>query len=1001
MGHDLFREIAITKHPIASTDREIEPGKLPDIYFEKTEVQGRDILLREDIPYEERVKQFKRDLQKLRAAYEPYMQNYLAEEKSLKRISYLKEFLFRYLEEGERFTDRDRKEAAWEKVVIPDYRGPVDEEGKWRGYYKCRFRPNSPVNHKERVILHFQCVDYKAIVYVNGNYVGGHEGFFAPFEFDITDYLEEENELVIECRNDYTILGTGPVLDGDKVYAATGPGFDDPYTGWHHCPPGAGVFGKVSLEVRPCVCIDDIFVRPDTDGHAVEVRIGITNYTGRVEEDYRLHIRLLPKNYTGQEIGGLEPVIHYIGLGKNEYRFVIPVRDYRLWEPETPYLYGAVAELGKDAELVSRHVNTFGMKKFICDESSEPKGKLYFNGRPIVLRGANEMGHLQQCVMTGDFDRLIDDILIAKLCNLNYYRITQRPVQEEIYDYFDMLGMMHQCDFPLFGFLRRNQYAEAIRQVEEMEHLIRTHVSTIMVTFINEPMCIRRTADPTDKYSTRYNIKGHRHLLRDELEAFFAAARKTIYIQNPDRVVKNVEGDYDPPTGEGMPDFHCYTMWYTNHAQPIGRLLKGYLPPVKPGWMTGCGEYGAEGLDNENIILERYPPEWLEKDELGRWYPDKIVRAQTHGTHGDWYREQTTVSDWVKASQKHQAEATKLMTDLYRRRADIINHTAIHLLTDAWPSGWMKTLVGCDRVPKPAYFSYMDALVRLRVNLYTDRRYVYDDEEIGVEAWLLNDTAASRRLVIYAELMDAASKTAYEAYRLAGSVDAAASVCAGIIPVKFGRVKEKTSMRLAASILDENGEVLHSEGLELTVYPRRAPLIRQEVRVTGDRAKAFAADLELNTAEDSRICICSETSPEALEDLGRLAREGGHAVLLLPDEDISLEVLGMELQAKGSKEVFFAGTYMEGTDLYMLYNKDKDYIDFVGRRYIVSDREGEYLAYTYGRNKDKERQKEKLPFAVRYRTGGGSLTVISLLWESRISYNPNLDEFLAGIIAGE
>ena len=31
-------------------------------------------------------------------------------------------------------------------------------------------------------------------------------------------------------------------------------------------------------------------------------------------------------------------------------------------------------------------------------------------------------------------DQLIEDILIAKLCNMNYYRITQRPVQDEIYE---------------------------------------------------------------------------------------------------------------------------------------------------------------------------------------------------------------------------------------------------------------------------------------------------------------------------------------------------------------------------------------------------------------------------------------------------------------------------------------------------------------------------------------------------------------------------------------
>lgn len=54
---------------------------------------------------------------------------------------------------------------------------------------------------------------------------------------------------------------------------------------------------------------------------------------------------------------------------------------------------------------------------------------MYLNGEQIRLRGANTMGHLQQCVIKGDTAQLIDDILLAKLCNMNYLRLTQRPVQ--------------------------------------------------------------------------------------------------------------------------------------------------------------------------------------------------------------------------------------------------------------------------------------------------------------------------------------------------------------------------------------------------------------------------------------------------------------------------------------------------------------------------------------------------------------------------------------------
>ena len=999
-----FKDIAMTKHPIGENDREVEPLHFPKQYFVKTaeEFPYGKVTFRQDISYQERTETMQQELKELKAHYLPYMSDFLPNQEQPYKQE-LKEFEFRYLGENEIFTERNREDVQWERVVIPDYRGPAQEDGKWRAYYRTSFSANTADRNK-RVIIRFQCVDYKALIYVNGNYAGGHEGFFAPFELDITNYLKENNELVIECHNDYTILGTGPVLDGDKIYAATGPGWDDPDTGWHHCPAGAGVFGKVTVEYRPLLYINDIFVRPDIDKDYCELRIGIMNYGDKVEEGFELEVDLMPKNYEGASIGSLNAVIHYVGIGKNEYRYLINTSDYRLWEPDSPYLYGAVLALRQSGRAVSHRTGTFGMKKFVSDETSTPKGKFYFNNRPFVLRGANEMGHLQQCVMKGDFELLIEDILIAKLCNLNYYRVTQRPVQEEIYDYFDMLGMMHQCDFPLFSFLRRPQFSEAIKQVTEMEHLIRGHVSTVMVTFINEPMRIRRTEDPNDKYSKRYEAKGHRHLLRDELEAFFAAARKAIYVENPDRVIKNVEGDYDSPTAEGMPDFHTYTMWYTNHGEPIGRLLKGYLPPVKTGWMIGCGEYGAEGLDNLNIILEKYPKEWLTLREDGSWLPDKIRSAQTHSVHGDWYQEQSTIEAWVQESQKHQAAATKLMTDTFRRRADVMNQTAIHLLIDAWPSGWMKTLVCCDRMPKPAYFAYRDSLEPLRINLYSDRRYVYAGELLEVEAWLLNDLPEEKELTVMAALRLEGKGGCV--YRRIDKVGAAASNCVGCIPLEFPEVDKETIASLDACILDENGVVLNEERLEFYVYPSlKDNAITDSVSVKGEMADALGIYYNLKRSEDETVktALVSDTSEQSLKWLGSHLRKGGRAVLLLPEDGVQeLSVEGISISTSPCTEVFFAASRPEYQKYHfnMTYNHQLDYIDYIGKQTIQCSQEGDNLVYTYAKSgfQGNDGRKPELPFVKKLQVGSGELIIISLLLKGKIGYNPNLEAFLLDLL---
>lgn len=1001
-NQDYFAEIAMTKHPLGCEDKEILPVVPEHHQFQpSTRSFPENVRFSQDISDEQRYTEFKEELAQMRQQYAPYLRNLLPKQEYDR--TELKTFSFRYLEEHEIFSQRDR-EADWETIQIPDYRGP---EEKWRAYYKTTFSARQ-VGEFEHAVIHFQCVDYKARVYINGCYVGDHEGFFAPFEFDVTDYIVagEDNELIIEVFNDISILGKGPVLDGDKIYAATGPGWDDPVTGWHHCPAGAGVFGKVTFEYRPTIYIDDVFVRPLLNDHAVELRVGVINYDNCLYEDYEFEACFLPKNFEDPEFcQKFQAKIKVVGVGRNEYRYHVNMTDYRLWELETPYLYGAICTISQQENKITSFTRSFGMRSFVSDENSQPKGKFYFNNKPILLRGANEMGHLQQCVMNGDLDQLIDDILIAKMCHMNYYRLTQRPVQEEIYDYMDMLGMFAQTDLPLFSFLRRPQVVEAVKQAGEMEHLLRSHPCSILVTFINEPVCIRRTEDPESKYSKRYDMKGHRHLLRDELEAFFVAARKIIYIENPDRVIKNVEGDYDPPTSEGMPDFHCYTMWYSNHGVPIGKLMRGYLPPVKAGWMIGCGEYGAEGLDNENIMWERYPKEWMEPEADGSWYPTKIVRAQTNGAQGDWYPEQRTVSDWVKYSQEHQANATTLMTDAFRRRADILSHTAIHLLIDAWPAGWMKTIVGCDRVPKKAYYAYADSLIPLRVNLRGDRNFLHAKETYEIEAWALNDTSFEEEVEVLVQLRQ--GNQVLETFAYAMTAPAANSVVAGFVPLTMPEVTEKTICFVEAVMLKKDGTCVSTERKVLTVYPT-CDQMHDELAVAflGTRAEQLCEALAFSPCESTNAKHLVVSQWEGNESLVEAALDRGANVVLLTD-DVKMEsfrIQDLTIETVKSKKVFFADCRedLRTYDFNMLYNANEDYIDFVGRKAITSNRPGEELVFTYGGKAANGDPAPKVhrPMVEKFAVGNGTLYAISLLLEGRVGANANLDQFLVDCVKG-
>jgi hypothetical protein len=961
----------------------VEPVPFPQQSF-RSSTQRADAC--PELAYADNLDKFNSDLAALRLRFRPFLAEHAPAKEVARATVELKEFDFRYRGPEDRdFSEVLAGIGLWQRVTIPDYRGPV---GKWIAYYRRVFSMPSPPDPERRVYLCFKGVDYIARVTLNHRFVGSHEGFFAPFEFDVTDYLRTgaDNVLLVEVENNVPTIGAhdwGIAEDGDKIYAATGPGWDDPLVGWHHCPPGAGIYNRVFLEERAPVFVNSLFVRPEINAGNIEAWVEVVN-TGQSTRPFQLDLSVYPRNFDGAAPNEVQCPVQLAGPGLNYYRFIVSMPGFRLWSPEAPWLYVLRATILLGGQKQDQQDVSFGMREFHMDESADPKGSLFLNNQPIILRGANEMGHLQQCVMRGDFDQLMDDILIGKLANMNYYRITQRPVQEEIYDAFDRLGMLHQCDLPLFGYLRRNQFVEAVRQSGEMERLIRSHPSAIMVSLINEPFPMGQQAEAA-LYVT-YTDKGSRHLYRDELEAFFAAARHAIAIENPDRVVKNVEGDYDPPTANGLSDFHCYLMWYTNHAIPFGKLYQGYLPPLKAGWKTGCGEYGTEGLDNYAVMRTRYPKEWLPEDTGQPWNPDQIVRAQTFSMHGDWFEEQSCLDDWITMSQRHQAFATRMLTDALRRRSDLVVSTAVHLLIDAWPAGWMKTLMGVDRVPKPAYFAFQKSLEPVRVNLRCDRWKAYAGETLAVEAWVLNDTPCDLRGYRIVATVRMASRE-LASFEMDVAARPAWPTPTGIIPVVVPGVPDREAFFVDAMLLDEGGKAVSCERLELEAF----------------NPKLTHMDAGSETGPASGL---PHTLAEFNQNKASLLKQvaAGARLMIQIDENQGLEIDGLKVTAKGMNGLFFLARSREAPltrdfrpdDFSYWHNAHSGRIDFLATSYLEG---GDLtpLLFTYekpGFAESTHGAKKQLPVVGSLKHGRGELIFSCLALSGRIGCNPILDHFL-------
>lgn len=711
-------------------------------------------------------------------------------------------------------------QGEWKDVAIPHYTGPGERAVCW---YRTPFTVTEAMKGKDRLIAHFNGVSYFADVYVNGHYIGSHQGYFGAFDLDFTPYAKVgENTLLVRVRNS-SRMGIGssdtgevnnrtnniPRTFGDKIESSNSLGWDDPHTGWNCTPNGFGISQAVSIETRSNLYVNDLFPRPNLARKEVELNVELEN-PSEANGAARLRVAVHGRNFQETVEAGVAKECKVTGT-RPVYKVRIPIPAPRLWTPEEPWLYQAQVQLfDAKGNLLDTAERQFGMRSFEMKADSVPAGRMYLNGQEVRLRGANEMGNFQLDVYRQDWKQLEDDILLAKITRMNFLRCTQTAMPPEFYDYCDRLGFMNQSDLPLFSKISHKQVPEALRQTVELARLVRAHPSNIMVSFFNEP----DGGDGTGGHAFALN--------RTQVDQFMEMARSLVLLQNPDQAVKLVDGDYNPPSN-GYPDNHCYSGWYGNHGVSQDRLYAGIWMPVRKGWMYGCGEFGAEGLDPVNTMEKFYPKAWLALEPDGSWKPNKIEGSQTWKMHKDWYKTPRTMAEWVETSQQHQAKVMKLKIEAFRRMPRM-NSCAIHLFIDAWPNGWLKTIMDVQRQPKKAWFAYYDGLAPLAVQVRSDKQKTKftAGDAAKVELWVCNDSAKTPACELRYQLeLDGKVVQAGHAEAKVPTVTEGA-LCQGLLPIQPPPVAAPTPMRLRVSLVDKaTGQAVDQYLFEATAEPKK------------------------------------------------------------------------------------------------------------------------------------------------------------------------------------
>ena len=622
-----------------------------------------------------------------------------------------------------------RDDAGWLAAQVPAHwqqlPGLAQHTGKV--VYRTTFRLAAPASG-ERRWLRLNGVFYRSQVYLNGVALGGHEGYFAPYEPEITGLLADENTLLIEvdCPEERNKLGktlvTGIFSHWDCFDPQANPGGI-----W--LPVEVHASGAVRLHHARLLTVacDDRFaqVRFDLDLDAaaagpVTLRLRFTPRTfeaaPQIFEQQR-HLRPGP-----QEVGGL-----------------IKLRDPRLWwthDLGRPDLYAVTVEVlcagtVSDASEVTFGVRTFELRHWIA----------HLNGVRFLVKGNNyPPGDMRIATMTRE--RYDADLRLVRDAHMNMLRVHAHIDHPQLYEAADAAGILLWQDFPLQWVYAPQVLPEARRQARLMVRLLGSHPSIAVWCMHNEAFFIEDTADERVLARLRTQVTAlgfswNRDVLDTQLKAIAEAA-------DPTRPVVRSSGEFHLPYVREGTDGHAYFGWYSNH----GTLADAEVMQRRfPGNMSFMTEFGAQSFPNL-ASSRRFISEPL---------TDEVVRhlEARHGLQGaimaNWlpWRKAESLAEVIELSQDYQIFINRYYIDRLRnRKYQPTGGIVAFLFLDPFPAV-LWSVVDYWRVPKRSYYAMRLAYSpQYAYCLYAPRTYAVG-EAIALPLAVVND---ARRVILDARL---------------------------------------------------------------------------------------------------------------------------------------------------------------------------------------------------------------------------------------------------------
>lgn len=348
-------------------------------------------------------------------------------------------------------------EIYWNKKIIVPFapESPASGIGDYKFHPRCWYKKIfAHKKQKTRTILHFGAVDYHAKVWLNGTFLGEHEGGYTPFSFDISHALvdDEMNEIIVRADDDPSDLSKPR---GKQDWQ------ENPHGIWY--VRTSGIWQTVWIEEVSDTYIEKLRCTPSLE----RWEIGIEGFiSGLCPESLQLKVNLsIGKQTIARDT---YHIIH------NEVHRKIAlsdpgIDDFRnelLWSPEKPTLIDIELELW-DGEVLLDKVYSYTALRSV----SYNRDRFLLNGRPYYLRLVLDQGYWPDTHLTPPSEEAIrKDIMLIKAAGFNGVRKHQKIEDPNFFFWADVMGIVVWGEMPsVYRFTQKSIERVTKQWIEQIE----------------------------------------------------------------------------------------------------------------------------------------------------------------------------------------------------------------------------------------------------------------------------------------------------------------------------------------------------------------------------------------------------------------------------------------------------------------------------------------------------------------------------------------------------